>query len=99
MRRGIWAECASTSMFYGIILLNPDSTKSAHESMFGVKFKKLRNLIRFVEMVMVTAKKNIQEKISDSGMVCMFLGCPKNHSYDFYRLSNVKTRQVVKSRD
>jgi hypothetical protein len=44
--------------------------------MFGAKFKKLRNLKRFGEIVVVTTTKKIQGKISDKGTVCMFVGVP-----------------------
>jgi hypothetical protein len=67
--------------------------------MFGVKFKKSRNLKRFGGMVMVTTKKKIQGKLSDRGTVCMFLEYPRNHLDNVYRLFNVKTRQVIKLRD
>jgi hypothetical protein len=59
MRRGICAECASTATFYANIMMNRVSGKPSHESMFGVKFKKLRNLKRFGEMVVVTTRKKI----------------------------------------
>jgi hypothetical protein len=64
--------------------------------MFGVKFKKSRNLKRFGGMVMVTTKKKIQGKLSDRGTVCMFLEYPRNHSDNVYRLFNViKLRDFV----
>jgi hypothetical protein len=46
-RRRMWAEYASTARFYGHILANRESGKPPHESMFGVKFKKLNDLASF----------------------------------------------------
>jgi hypothetical protein len=60
MRRGIWEECASMAIFYTNILVNDESRKPPHKSMFGVKFDKLSNLKRFGEMVVFTSKKKIQ---------------------------------------
>jgi hypothetical protein len=74
------------------------SSKSMNKSMFGVEFKKLSNLKIFGKMAVVITKK-IQGKLSDRVTVCMFVGYPQNHSDDVYRLFNVKTSQVVKSRD
>jgi hypothetical protein len=51
MKQGIWAECASTATFYANILVNRDSEKSPHESMFLMNFKNLSNLKRFVEIL------------------------------------------------
>jgi hypothetical protein len=64
------------------------SIKSLHESMFEVIFKRLNNLKRFGEMVVVTLKKTIQGKLSDRGTV---VGYQQNHSEDFYCLFHVKT--------
>jgi hypothetical protein len=64
----------------------------------NLKFKKLSNLKRFGEMFLVITKKKIKGKLNDKGTVCMFVGYPQNHSDDSYRLFNVKTRQVIKSR-
>jgi hypothetical protein len=74
MRCGIWAEYASTAIFYANILLNRESGKPPHESMFGVTFKKLSNLKIFGEMFVVTTRKNIQGNLSERGTMCMFVG-------------------------
>jgi hypothetical protein len=37
--------------------------------------------------------------LSDRGSVCVFVGYPSNHANDVYRLLNLKTNHVIKSRD
>jgi Reverse transcriptase (RNA-dependent DNA polymerase) len=37
--------------------------------------------------------------LSDRGRVCVFVGYPSNHARDLYRLLNLKTNHVIKSRD
>jgi hypothetical protein len=96
---GIWAEYTLTATFYGNILVNLECQNLPHESIFGAKFEKLNNLKRFGEMVVVITEKKIQGKFSNRGTVCMFVGYTQNHSDYVYCLFNVKTMQVVKSRD
>jgi hypothetical protein len=67
MRRGIWAECASTATFYANILVNHNFGKPPFQSMLGMKIKWLNNLKRFGEMIVVNTKKKIQGKLSDRG--------------------------------
>jgi hypothetical protein len=76
MRSGICIECASMATFYANNLVNRESRKLPHESMF----KKLSKFKIFSEMVVVTTKKKIQGKLSDRSTVCMFVGYPQNHS-------------------
>jgi Reverse transcriptase (RNA-dependent DNA polymerase) len=44
-------------------------------------------------------KSKIQGKLRDRGSVCVFVGYPSNHASDVYRLLNLKTNHVIKSRD
>jgi hypothetical protein len=67
--------------------------------MFGLKFKKLRNLERIGKIFVLPKKKTIQGKLRDRGTVCRFLGMPQNNSDDVYCLLNFKISQVIKSRD
>jgi hypothetical protein len=79
--------------------VNRESGKPSHEPMFAVELKKLRNLKTFGEMVVVTIKKKIQVKLRDRDTACMFVEYTHNHSDDVKRLFNIKTRQVMKSRN
>ena len=44
-------------------------------------------------------KKAIQGKLNDRGTVGLFVGYPDNHADDVYRIFNIKTKQIIKSRD
>jgi hypothetical protein len=98
MRCNIGEECASTVTFYADISVNLVSGKSTHKSMFGVKFKKLSNLKRFGEMFVGISKKRIEEKLSNRGTICFFVGYLQNHSDDAYCLFNLKIIQMINSR-
>jgi hypothetical protein len=50
-------------------------------------------------MCMVTTKNKMQEKLSDKGTVCVFVGYAVNHADYVYRLLNSKTKSIIKSRD
>jgi hypothetical protein len=50
-------------------------------------------------MCVVTTKKAIKGKLNDRGIVGLFVGYPDNHADDVYRIFNIKTKQIVKSRD
>ena len=67
--------------------------------MFGNKSHCVNNLRLFGEMGVVTTKEKIQGKLKDRGTVCMFVGYPPSHACDVYRMLNMSTRHVIKSRD
>jgi hypothetical protein len=61
--------------------------------MYNKEFKGHKNLKTFGEMCVVTTKRAIQGKLSDRGTVA------DNHADDAYRIFNIKTKQIIKSRD
>jgi hypothetical protein len=65
LRDGLWAECASTATYYDNSIIKKDKKNRA---------KGLRNLKRFGEMCVATTKNKIQGKLSDKGIVCVFVG-------------------------
>jgi hypothetical protein len=67
--------------------------------MFKDSFKALKGIKRFGDVYMVTAKEKIQLKLSYRVTVCLFVGYPSNHANDVYRLFNLSTIHVIKSRD
>jgi hypothetical protein len=99
VRSGIWTECASTATFYSNILLTNGRSKSPQELMFGNKSHCVNNLRLFGKMGVVTTKEKIQGKLKDRGTVCMFVGYPPSHACNIYRMLNMSTRHVIKSRD
>jgi hypothetical protein len=98
-RDGLWAECASTAIYYDNSIINKDKKKSPIELMFKNRAKGLSNLRRFGEMCVATTKNKIQGKLSDIGTVYVSVGYPVNHAHDVYRLLNPKTKSIIKSRD
>jgi hypothetical protein len=67
--------------------------------MCNKQFKGSKNLKTFGKMCAVMTKKTIQGKLNDRGTVGLFVGYPGNHANDVYRLFNIKTKQIIKSRD
>jgi hypothetical protein len=97
--QGLWAECASTATFYDNIIVTNSLHKSSLELMFNEKSKELNNLRKFGEVCVAATKSKIQGKLSDRGSVCVFVGYTFNHANDVYRLLNLNTNHVIKSRD
>jgi hypothetical protein len=96
---GLWAECASTDTFNDNSIINKDKKKYPIELMFKNRAKGLRNLKSFGEMCVATTKNKIQEKLSDKGTVCVFVGYAVNHADEVYKLLNPKTKSIIKSKD
>jgi hypothetical protein len=89
---GLWAECTSTATYYDNLIINKDKKKSSIELMFKSRAKGLMNLERFGEMFVATTKNKVQGKLSDKGIVCVFVGYAVNHADDVYRLLNPKKK-------
>jgi hypothetical protein len=99
IRHGLWAECASTASFYENRIVNKTTQQSPLQLTYNKEFKGHKNLKTFGEMCVVMTKKAIQGKLSDRGTVGLFVGYPDNHADDIYRIFNIKTKQIIKSRD
>ncbi len=67
--------------------------------MYNKQFKGLKNLRTFGEMCVVMTEKKIQGKLNDRGTVGLFVGYPDNYANGVYRIFNIKTKQIIKSRD
>jgi len=99
VRTGIWAECASTATHYSNILVTRGSSASPYELLYKKKPSCINELRTFGEMGVVADRKKIQGKLEDRGKVCMFVGYPSNHACDVYKMFNLQTMRVFKSRD
>jgi len=99
IQNGLWAECASTSSFYENRIMHKATQQSPLQSMFKTQFKGINNLRTFEKMFLITTKKNIQRKFYDKGKVGLFAGYPQNHADNVYRIFNLNTKQIIKSRD
>ena len=78
-------------------------TRGSSASPFELFYKRkpsCNNELRtFGEMGVVADRKKIQGKLEDRGKVCMFVGYPSNHACDVYKMFNLQTMRVLKSRD
>jgi hypothetical protein len=96
---GVWAECAMTVTF----LLNVTSIKNKevcpYELILEFKPKLPTSLSFFGEIGVVTTKANIQSKLKNRGIPCMFVGCSVHNEYDFYRILNLDTKIIFQSRN
>jgi hypothetical protein len=99
IRHGLWAECASTASFYENRIINKSTQQSPLQLMFKTQFEGFNNIKTFGEMCVVKTKKSIQGKLNDRGTVGLPVGYPQNHADDVYRIFNIKTKQIIKSRD
>jgi hypothetical protein len=56
-------------------------------------------LISFVKIGVVSTKANIQSKLKNRGIPCMFVGYSEHHANDVYRMLNLETKSIIHSRD
>jgi hypothetical protein len=96
---GLWAECASTASHYENRIVNKETQKSPSQLKYSKQFRGSKNLKTFGVMCIVMTKKTIEGKLNDRGTVGLFVGYPDNHAIDVYRIFNIKTIQIIKSRD
>jgi Reverse transcriptase (RNA-dependent DNA polymerase) len=99
VRSGVWAECAKTVTFLSNITTIKVQQKCPFQLLYGCKPKLAPSLRFFGEMGVVTTKKDIQGKLKNRGMTCMFMGYSVDHSNDVYRMLNLETKKIILSRD
>jgi len=99
LRQKLWAEAANTATICDGIMVPRRGIKPPYEQFYKQENKCVRNLRRFGEVGIMTKKASIQGKLKDKGVPVMFLGYTIDHSSDTYRVLNLKTNQVVLSRD
>jgi hypothetical protein len=98
-RHELWAECASTASFYENRIVNKTRQQPPLQLMYNKHFKRSKNLKTFGEMCVVTTKRAIKGKLSNRGTVSLSVGYPDNRVDDVYRIFNIKTKQIIKSKD
>jgi hypothetical protein len=84
--------------------VNKNNRKSPTELLFNEKVKGSKNQrIKEIQNVWRNVRGNkkdkIQSKRSDKGKVCVFAGYDVNHADDVYRLLNLTSKHIIKSRD
>jgi hypothetical protein len=53
----------------------------------------------FGEIGVVTTKDNIQSKLKNRGTPSMFVGYSVHHANDVYRMLNLDTKRIIRSRN
>ena len=100
-RARLWAEAASTATKLDNISVHDNDSKSPHELFFGYRTKYETHLRTFGEIAVMTKSNTnkVNAKLDDRGMICIFLGYPKDHAGDTYRVLNPQTNKTMITRD
>jgi len=97
LRHGLWAECAEMATKMENILAKPDK-----EPPFQQLYKKdplfLTSLHVFREIGVVNNAQQLRSKLANRGEH-MFVGYANNHAGDTFKMLNLKTKWIWKSRD
>jgi 23S rRNA C2498 (ribose-2'-O)-methylase RlmM len=71
----------------------------SYELILGCKPKLPTSLRSFGEIGVVTTKANIQSKLKNRAIPCMFVGYSVYHANDVYRMMNLDTKRIIHSRN
>ena len=100
LRYSLWAECANVETDICNISVSKNGDKSPYEkSMFKKSPKFIDNLRVFGEVGVLFNKKKIRGKMENRGESCIFVGYPKDHGSEVFRVYKLKTKSVVVSRN
>jgi hypothetical protein len=91
VRTGECANCARTTTFLSNITSIKAKDKFPYQLMFGSKPKLPKNSGMFREMGVVTTKDDIQMKLKNRNLICMFVGYSVDHANDIYWMFNMNT--------
>ena len=74
------------------ISVHDNNSKSPHELFFGYRTKYETHLRTFGKIAIMTKSNTnkIKAKLEDQGLICIFLGYPKDYAGDAYRVLNPK---------
>jgi hypothetical protein len=81
------------------IISTKSSLKCPFELLYGESPTLHDNLNLFGKVGVVTTKEEIQAKLSNQGITCMFVAYTEHHSRDLYRMLNLTTNSIMNSRD
>jgi hypothetical protein len=101
IRVGTWTECANTACDIENLIVSNNKPVSSYRSFYEEDPKYIKQMRTFGEMAIVTNHENkkMRTKLADRRKPAMFLGYAANHSPDVYRMLNLKTKRVIKTRD
>ena len=100
MKQQLWMEAAATATKLDNILC--EKNKKSPYFLFHNENPEYEKYLRtFGEYGIVTTNPGgtIRSKLEDRGITCMFLGYAANHAGNVYRMLNMKTKQVLITRD
>ena len=95
------SECAATCTLLDGLLVDKVREKCRFEKFHKEIPKFAYNLRTFGEVgvVLIQKDKKMKQKLKNRGLVMMFVGYCPNHADNVYRMMNLKTRKITKSRD
>jgi hypothetical protein len=97
LRYGVWAECTMTVTFLSNLTSIKNKEVCPYKLLFGRKLNLLTSLRSFGEIGVVTTKADIQSKLKNRGIPCMFVGYSVNHANDVYEILNLDIKRIIQS--
>ncbi len=98
-RQKLWGECIMYLEDVENVLQSRKYEQPAYKAFFQKELEGLKALRQFGEVAYVKFGGKIKGKLKNRGVPMMYLGRPRNHSGDTYRLLNLATDRVIHSRD
>jgi hypothetical protein len=98
LRTSLWSECARTTTILSNISSIKVEDKCPYQLMYGRKPKLPTSFRTFGEIGMVTPKDDIQGKLKNLGLTCIFVGYSGDHANDVYRMFNFNSKWINQTR-
>jgi hypothetical protein len=100
MKNKYWMEAAATATKLDNIL-NEKGEPSPYEKFYNKSPDFEKHLRTFGELGVVTINpgQGIKAKLADRGTTCMFVGYPRDHAGNVYRMLNLQTKKILVTRD
>jgi hypothetical protein len=101
IKYGTWAECASTIVKVDNMMTGGNRKEPPYKRFYGKDPPFANSLRTFGELGVVAIHENKDKrgKLKERGKICMFVGYPDDTTRDSYRMLNLKTNRVIKSKD
>ena len=99
LRQVLWAEAANhaTDVINGLI--THKNKIPPYKAFFGTQPTYFPYLKTFGQLCVVASNQKLKSKMSDRGILCLYLGRVEDHTPDTYRFYNLTTRKVLLSRN
>ena len=100
LRGWLWAECAMVAIKTTNVLMEKYDKKYAYETFCQATPGYGKHLRKFGELGTVRSyDKKIKAKLKNRGGVCMFVGYVEDHSGDVFRMYDMGSKGIKKTRD